>query len=91
MIRYIEEVDNNDELWADIVSAPWQTAEQIEKMKIEDIEYQCFIKKIFMSPNKIMRPAGTFIDVYEEWFYRQYKKPSIVQRSKKKIRRMLEG
>lgn len=72
LISAIKEIDENDDLWAKIVSEPWQTRTQIEQMCKEIDEYEYFIKKILSSDNREMvrRPSGTFVKQYSDFFFR---------------------
>lgn len=47
LIEYIEKIDNDDELWCEMVSKPWKTDKQVEE-ETEDINnYYDFLKNIF--------------------------------------------
>ncbi len=72
LIKKIKEIDNNDELWAKMVSAPWRTKVQQEKYNTDVQIYQCFIKGILLNCTQ-KRPSGTFTDMYYRWFFRNFK------------------
>ena len=47
VIDRVREIDNNDELWLDMVTQPWQTDEQYAKTIQEAEDYNSFIRSIF--------------------------------------------
>lgn len=69
VVERVKEIDQNDDLWVEIASSPWQTEEQIEKMRKHDDEYIKFIKNIFDNSfiNAKRRPGGTFTGYYSDW------------------------
>lgn len=74
IVAKIKELDNNGELWAKMVSEPWQTKSQEEQMKKEIKEYEAFINKVFSyeSLRRFRRPLGTFIDLYNKFVFRDF-------------------
>lgn len=70
VLKRVIEIDENDELWAEIVSKPWQTKEQFEQMEIDMQKYEQFINHIFRQDKKAAqrRSIGTWPDIYSTWF-----------------------
>lgn len=74
LVNEVVKIDKDDELWAEMVSQPWQTEEQVEKIQREMEEYQNFIAHIFEQELKEAKRviAGTFHDRYLSWFFRRF-------------------
>lgn len=71
LVKRIKEIDENDDLWAHIVSQPWQTEEQKNYSDSEYQNYKNFILNIFSQPleKARRRPYGGFSDIdYKYWF-----------------------
>lgn len=84
LFERIKEVDSNDKEWAKMVSAAWQTPEQMKTAQKEMENYLYFMEKILGSdflPQKVV-PVGTFADMYSNWFYRSYARDKNVIRNK---------
>ena len=47
VVERVKEIDNNDELWLDMVTQPWQTEEQYARTVQEAEDYDKFIRHIF--------------------------------------------
>lgn len=63
----IKKIDENDDLWCEIISQPWQTEEQILLQQKQMNKYIDFFIKIF-SQSKLeakRAPEGAFIDIYD--------------------------
>ena len=60
VVERVKEIDNDDELWLDIVTQPWQTEEQRAKTIQEFEDYNKFFRNIFAQDiNKaVRRPLG---------------------------------
>ena len=87
IVKRIKEIDNDDEKWIKMVTAPWQTKEQIKKTDDEFKNYLSLMKIIFGSdtlPNK-KAPFGTFMGVYYEYFFRHFRKNKHLIRNYKRI------
>ena len=52
LIQRVKEIDENDDLWAYIVSQPWQTEAQKKASDKEYANYKKFIENIFSNPMK---------------------------------------
>ena len=70
-IERVREIDNNDELWLDMVTQPWQTEEQRAKTLESVAEYNRMFRNIFAQDrSKVMRtPHGTWGDFYRKNFH----------------------
>ena len=64
IIKRIREIDENDDLWAYMVSQPWQTEEQQRASEQERRSYEEFMTNIFTQPldKAKRRPEGTYVD-----------------------------
>lgn len=74
IVDVISTIDRNDDLWAKMISAPWQTSEQVSKTQEYYNEYFEFFVRLFSMPNEEMmrRPTGSFINLYKEKFFRPF-------------------
>lgn len=87
IIAAIRKIDEDDTLWAEMVSSPWQTETQRKTMEDEYVQYLEFMNNLFGVSNH-KRPAGTFTNFYQEWFFRTFKpKRHIIRDSYKTIMR----
>lgn len=80
VVDKIKEIDNNDDLWAAIVSQPWQTQEQKERTHVDEKKYNNFIYGLLLANDLseyFRRPIGTWTELYNKWFFRSYKKSRI--------------
>ena len=66
----VKEIDNNDELWLDMVTQPWQTEEQRVKTLEVVAQYGQFMRNIFSQDIKSAKrvPIGTWGDVCRDNF-----------------------
>ncbi len=82
IIDRIKEIDENDDLWYQMVSQPWQTEKQKKATELEIIKYYEFLEHIFTSNIKelIKRPLGTYGDKYSEHYFSQNNFPNIITR-----------
>ena len=69
LLKKIEEIDNNDELYKDMIMQPWQTQEQKELYDSEDADYFNFIDKLLTGKLDRMRPIGCHVDAYRKNFF----------------------
>ena len=60
VIERVKEIDNNDELWLDMVTQPWQTEEQYSRTLQVVRDYESFMHNIFTQDIKTARrrPVG---------------------------------
>lgn len=72
IVEAVETVDQDDELWYEMVSQPWQTDEQKQITENEITKYREFVTNIFMQDKESARRAGegTWRDLYMRWFER---------------------
>lgn len=71
VVKRVREIDGDDNLWAHMVSQPWQTEKQKRKSALDYEKYCKFITDIFSSPPEKARrrSAGTWTRQYEDWFF----------------------
>lgn len=71
----IKEIDENDDLWCDIVSQPWHTDQQLELIRLRSNDYLNFFRNIFNQDVKEATrvPSGTFPDRYKYRFFYGYR------------------
>lgn len=72
VIEKVIELDQNEELYLDMLSQPWQTEEQIQRQKQQHAEYEAFLRKLIDTPELstlIRRPQGFFTDIYRQRFF----------------------
>ena len=55
VIERVKEIDNNDELWLDMVTQPWQTEEQYSATLQDIADYESFMHNIFSQDIKRAR------------------------------------
>lgn len=74
IVERIKEIDNNKELWSKMISAPWQTNDQIIKANNQMKVFASFMQKLFADDLASLRrrPEGTFADIYAKWFFRRF-------------------
>lgn len=70
-VRRVREIDEDNDLWARMVSAPWQTEEQRKASDRQYASYLAFIENIFTQPHELARrrTKGTWNDLYEMWYF----------------------
>ena len=66
----VKEIDNNDELWLEMVMQPWQTEEQRAKTLQVVAEYEQFVRHIFSQDIKQAKRVyvGTWANTYRKNF-----------------------
>ena len=74
VVKLVKEVDENDELWCKMVSAPWQTKEQEEQSKECRKNYTLFFYKIFAYEIETVKrlPVGCRPDMYAYQFFHEH-------------------
>ncbi|MBQ3625133.1 MAG: hypothetical protein II948_00095 [Synergistaceae bacterium] len=95
LMARVKEIDENDELWAKMVSAPWHTEQQLAKLNQQVLNYENFIKNIFdlsvpLSKKKRV-PMGYWADNYLRcYFTRKFIfKTKFTERIKTPVRKFL--
>ncbi len=75
VLKRVKEIDQNDELWCEIVSQPWQTDFQIKSDKIQLKKYQDFLINIFSQDVKDAKRTGigSAPTIYREYFFNKRK------------------
>lgn len=70
VIERVKEIDSNDELWLDMVTQPWQTEEQYDKVVRMLDDNDAFIRNIFTQDIKKAkrRPVGAWPDKFINHF-----------------------
>ncbi|MBQ7593787.1 MAG: hypothetical protein IJU48_05480 [Synergistaceae bacterium] len=73
VVKRVKEIDEDDELWARMVSQPWQTEQQARKSEAEYESYKKFIMNIFTSPieQAYRRTMGEWVYLYGLWYFEQ--------------------
>ncbi len=69
MLNYVKEIDQNDDLWCEMISKPWLTEVQ-EKREAEELNrLYSFLDEIFLDKNaERRRPEGTWPQVYQNFW-----------------------
>jgi len=98
LINIISQIDNSPHKWAEMVSAPWKTREQILQTKKEESEFRNFTAHIFLQDiDKAKRTdTGTWSEFYKEFFFRscvyRYRlNKKLMRRGLRKIGRLLKN
>lgn len=93
LIARIKEIDEDDDLWAEIISQPWQTEEQLKKDREGVSQYKAWMNHIFsQEPEEaIRRPLGTWPEIYyRKWFFSS-RQSEVVSRGVNKIKRIIKN
>ena len=90
VVERIKELDENDDLWLQVASAPWQTEEQVKRMEEDDKKYIKFLELIFSSKCTKQRGEGTFPDYYEKWFFERNENYLSISKVKKCVQKLLQ-
>lgn len=71
VLNRVKLVDENDELWEQMIAEPWLTEEQQEREQKEEMQYQEFMDHIFSQPlnSAKRRGEGFHPSKYKKWFY----------------------
>lgn len=91
LLKRIEEIDKNDELWASIISKSWKTKKQIEEYERSVQKYYSFMNDILSGnfEDSIRRPIGTWTNIYYKWFFRRFVHFSILYKLKRFFKRFI--
>lgn len=87
LLEKIREIDGNDALWAEMVSAPWRTAEQVRRQEIRAMEYRRAITSILEGKKGKMTAEGYHQDLYRARFFEE--DFPLDSKSRKLLRRIL--
>lgn len=70
LIAKVKQIDENDELWLDMICQPWQTEEQFEIMNRDMNTYREFLEHVFQDNvlKSQRRSMGTASDNYFKFF-----------------------
>ena len=71
VVARVKEIDEDDELWAYMVSRYWQTPKQKEASRVIAERQKEFMRNLFAHPIEEMkrRPEGTWVNLYSKWFF----------------------
>lgn len=83
VVEIIRKIDNDDDLWCQIINEPWQTDEQISLSNKRNADYINFFYNIFSEniSNAKRRPEGCRPDMYSYQFFseRIHKRPIFIR------------
>ena len=93
-LERIKEIDQNEELFRQILNEPWQTEDQV-KQTAEDVKkYEDWLAQIFIQDKEDARriTTGPMHEDYMYWFVNRYKLPFTkeVRRQGRKIINLLK-
>jgi hypothetical protein len=73
VVEVVKEIDEDNEKWAKMVSAPWQTKEQKNLAELRREKYLDFFNQIFVQDlnNAKRRPEGMRPDMYAYQFFKE--------------------
>lgn len=84
LLEFIKRIDNDNNLWLEMINEPWQTKEQIERSKIEYDDYKRYIQNIFLQSKIDAKRCGegTFPSIYTDWCNnrRQTKNTAVIKK-----------
>ena len=72
VVQRVKEIDEDDNLWAYMVSQPWQTEQQQRASEKEYERYKKFIVNIFSQPldKAVRHTEGWFYErIHSKWFF----------------------
>ena len=71
LIERVRRIDEDDELWCDMISQPWQNEEQKSLWNVRNKKYKDFFRNIFQQPlsEALRRPDGTMNYKYHSSFW----------------------
>lgn len=77
----IRQIDEDDDLWAEIVSRPWKTPEQMQHQREEEEAYRQFMRNVFLQPLEAAKraPEGAFPQQYGSWFQRPFDQSTLTK------------
>lgn len=99
LIKVVRRIDESDELWCRMISAPWQTEEQLRVAKEREDCYYHFWHIIFDQDTSDAQraPQGTYPDLYRRFFFQApsydyyfIPKRSLIERGIGKLKRMMK-
>ena len=81
VLEQIKLIDQNDEMWCQMVSQPWLTLEQERREKEEIKKYYKFLENIFLQPIEYAhrKGEGAFPEIYRQSFFQSRKVLSILK------------
>ena len=87
VLQKVKEIDNNDDLWCEMVSQPWFTEKQLEERIQRNKNYHKFMLSLLCKSidSLTTRPNGTFQYVYRAWFLNASVRNDILYRLKRKM------
>lgn len=87
VLQKVKEIDNNDDLWCEMVSQPWFTEKQLEERIRRNKNYHKFMLSLLCKSidSLTTRPNGTFQYVYRAWFLNASVRNDILYRLKRKM------
>ena len=70
VIKKVQYVEENRDIWCKMIMEPWQTDEQIKKQEKQMDEYHAFIENIFDQniEDASRKPQGTYPEEYRKWY-----------------------
>ncbi len=71
LINTIKKIDEDDDLWCEIICKPWQTEEQILREEERLREYYAFFERIFQQSVKEAKRLEqcSRMDIYQKWYW----------------------
>lgn len=71
LIKKVQAVDQDDDLWEYMVSQPIMTEAQYECMNADEVKYRCFMEELFTRPLELTlrKPQGFWPDNYRNFFW----------------------
>lgn len=70
VIKKVQYVEENRDIWCKMIKEPWQTDEQIKKQEKQMDEYHAFIENIFDQniEDASRKAQGTYPEEYRKWY-----------------------
>ena len=77
VVKRVQEIDNDDDLWIYMITREWQTDEQKKASHEEYMRYREFITNIFSQTHRgaVRRPLGFWPDNYYNWIMERQEYP----------------
>ena len=74
IVNKIKEIDENDDLWCEMIAQPWITEEQMNRYITHKKEYHEFFMNVFCQPinEAVRRGIGFHPDKYAVWFFDRF-------------------
>ncbi len=92
LLEVIKKIDNDDELWKKMITAPWMTKEQEKMVSCQTEQYFLFLKNIFGQDIEEAKrvPQGTAVDIYRNFvFNKKDKEPLKLEKIRYRINGIL--